>query len=123
MSENEPSTGESSSEGSEDVCSSDGEDYYVFNGDFAPYQGEPLASSEDSDNGSGEDEEEDEDGILPSVLEQRLEGQVPLDNWWEVIAVIFYFFDWTFRLKSKHFCLQVYVWKLQCYSLSWGAWI
>jgi len=42
MSENELSTGESSSEGSEDVCSSDGEDYYVFNGDFAPYQGEPL---------------------------------------------------------------------------------
>ena len=81
MSENEPSTGESSSEGSEDVCSSDGEDYYVFNGDFAPYQGEPLASSEDSDNGGGEDEEEDKDGILPSVLEQRLEGQVPLDNW------------------------------------------
>ena len=42
----------------------------------------PLASSEDSDNnGGGEDEEEDEDGILPSVLEQRFEGQVPLDNW------------------------------------------
>ena len=81
MSENELSTGESSSEGNEDVSSSDGEDYYVFNGDFAPYQGEPLASSEDSDNNGGEDEEEDEDGILPSVLEQRFEGQVPLDNW------------------------------------------
>ena len=80
MSENKLSTGESSSEGSEDVCSSDGEDYYVFNGDFAPYQGEPLASSEDEDsNGGGEDE--DEDGILPSVLEQRFEGQVPLDSW------------------------------------------
>ena len=47
MSENEPSTAESSSEGSTDVCSSDGENYYVFNGDFAPYQSEPLASSED----------------------------------------------------------------------------
>ena len=69
MSENELSTGESSSEGSEDVCSSDGQDYYVFNGDFAPYQGEPLASSEDGDNnGGGEVEDEDEDGILPSVL-------------------------------------------------------
>lgn len=53
MSENELSTGESSSEGSEDVCSSDGEDYYVFNGDFAPYQGEPLASSEDGDSNGG----------------------------------------------------------------------
>ena len=82
MSENELSTGESSSEGSEDVCSSDGEDYYVFNGVFAPYQGEPLASSEDGDNnGGGEVEDEDEDGILPSVLQQRFEGQVPLDNW------------------------------------------
>ena len=81
MSENELSTGESSSEGSEDVSSSDTEDYYVFNGDFAPYQGEPLASSEDGDDDGGEDEDEDEDGILPSVLEQRFEGQVPLDNW------------------------------------------
>ena len=81
MSENEPSTGESSSEGNEDVCSSDGEDYYVFNDNFAPYQGEPLASSEDGhNNGGGEDEEEDKDGILPSVLEQSFEGQVPLDN-------------------------------------------
>ena len=65
MSENEPSTAESSSEGSTDVCSSAGENYYyVFNGDFAPYQREPLASSEDGDNnGGGEDY-----GILPSVL-------------------------------------------------------
>jgi len=77
MSENELSTAESSSEGSDDVCSSDGEDYYVFNGDFAPYQGEPLASSEDGDsNGGGGKDEEDEDGILLSVLEQRFEGQI-----------------------------------------------
>lgn len=70
MSENELSRGESSSEGSEDACSSDGEDYYG------------LASSEDGDNnGGGGDEEEDEDGILPSVLEQRFKGQVPLDSW------------------------------------------
>ena len=61
MSENELSTGESSSEGSDDVCSSDGEDYYVFNGDFAPYQGEPLASSEDGDSNGGGIDEEDED--------------------------------------------------------------
>ena len=76
MSENELSTGESSSEGSEDVCSSDREDYYVFNGDIAPYQGEPLASSEDGDSNGGGEDEEDEDGILPSVLEQRFEGQI-----------------------------------------------
>ena len=60
MSESKLSRDESSSDGSKDVCSSDGEDYYVFNGNFVPYQGEPLASSEDGDNnGGGEDEEED----------------------------------------------------------------
>ena len=61
MSENDSSTGESFSQGSEDVCSSDGEDYYVFIGDFAPYQGEPLASSEDGDNNGGAEDEEEED--------------------------------------------------------------
>ena len=76
MSENELSTGESSSEGSEDVCSSDGEYYYVFNGDFSPYQGEPLASSEDGDSNGGGVDKEDKDGIFPSVLEQRFEGQI-----------------------------------------------
>ena len=78
MSDNELCTGESSSEGSEDVSSSDAEDDYMFSGDFAPYQGEPLASSEDHDDDGGEDE--DKDGILPSVLE-RFKGQVPLYNW------------------------------------------
>ena len=80
MSEHEPETGESSFEGSQDVCSSDGEDYFVVNGDFAPYKGKPLASSENGDNNGGEDEGEDEDGILPSVLEQRFKGQVPLGD-------------------------------------------
>ena len=54
---------------------------YVFNG-FVTYQG--LASSEDGDkNGGGKDEDEDKDkdSILPSILEQHFEGQVPLDNW------------------------------------------
>jgi len=76
MSENELSTGESSSEGNDAVCSSDGEDYYAFNGDFAPYQGEPLATSEDGDSNGGSKDEEDEDGILLSILEQRFEGQI-----------------------------------------------
>ena len=64
MSENEPSMAESSSEESVDVCSSDGENYHVFHGDFAPYQGELLASSEDDDNNGGGEE----DRIFPSVL-------------------------------------------------------
>jgi len=37
VSENELFMGESSSKGSKDVCSNDGNDYYVFNGDFAPH--------------------------------------------------------------------------------------
>ena len=54
----------------------------LFNGDFAPYKGKPLASSEDGviNGGKDEGEDEDEDGILPSVLEQRFKGQVPLGN-------------------------------------------
>ena len=67
-------------EGSEDVCSSVREDYFVVNGDFAPYKGKPLACSENGNNNGGENELEDEDGILPSVLEQRFKGQVPLGN-------------------------------------------
>ena len=56
--------------------------YFVFNGDFAPYQEEPLAANGGDMDGSGaEEEEENEDGILPSVLEQRFEGQVAVDNW------------------------------------------
>lgn len=73
MSDSELSSSDSSSEGSEIIRSSDEEDYFVFNGHFEPYQDEPLAGSDDSD--------EKEDGILPSVLEQRFEGQVPLNEW------------------------------------------
>ena len=54
--------------------------HFVFRRAFAPYQGEPLAANgEMADNEN--DEEEDEDGILPSVLEQRFEREVPVDDW------------------------------------------
>ena len=57
ISDNEEMLGDFSSEDSETVENSDEEDagaYFVFNGDFAPYQGEPLASSGDDmeDNGA-----------------------------------------------------------------------
>ena len=45
---------------------------------FKPYQGEPLASTSESE--SSEDEE-DEDGILPSVLEQRLDKVIRIESW------------------------------------------
>ena len=73
-------SGELSSERSEVVSSSeeeDGGDYFELNGNFAPYQGEPLAESEDD----MADDDEDEDGILPSVLEQRSKGQIALNHW------------------------------------------
>ena len=51
MSHIEVLSSESSSERSEVVSSSeeeDGGDYFELNGNFAPYQGEPLADSEDA---------------------------------------------------------------------------
>ena len=81
MSDSEGLSSESSSERSEVVASSEEEDsgdYFELNGNFAPYQGEPLADSEDADMADGD---EDEDGILPSVLEQRYEGQIALNDW------------------------------------------
>ena len=79
MSDSEGLSSESSSERSEVVSSSeeeDGGDYFELNGNYAPYQGEPLPDSEDADMA-----DDDEDGILPSVLEQRYEGQIALNDW------------------------------------------
>ena len=72
---------ESSSERSGVASSSeeeDGGDYFQLNGNFAPYQGGPPANSEDA---AMADDDKDEDGILPSVLEQRFEGQIALNDW------------------------------------------
>ena len=72
---------ESSSEQSEVVSSNDEDDdgdYFQLNGNFAPYQGEPLADSKDA---NMSDEDEDEDGILPSGLEQRFEGEIAVNDW------------------------------------------
>ena len=91
MSDNEEMLGDFSSEESETVQYSNEEDaegYFVFNGDFAPYQHEPLASSGDDMEDNAADEE---DGILPSVLEQRFEGVV-VNNWYTVIHTFYYFF-------------------------------
>ena len=55
--------------------------HFVFNGDFASYQGEPLASSRDDMEDIVADEEEVEDDILRSVFEQRFEGDVVANHW------------------------------------------
>ncbi|XP_068730717.1 uncharacterized protein [Montipora capricornis] len=81
MSDIDVLSSESSSEPSEVLSSSeeeDGGDYFELNGNFAPYQGEPLADSEDADMA---DDDEHEDGILPSVLEQRSQGLIALNDW------------------------------------------
>ena len=86
MSDSEHSTSDSSSEKGHASSNSDGDDTgvnFMFRSDFAPYQNEPLAANNvmaANDNVSS-DEEGDEDGILPSVLEQRFEGQVPVNEW------------------------------------------
>ena len=61
---------------------SENRDYFVNAGRYAPYRGEPLArnNNENSDCPS-EHEEADEDGILPSVLEQRFNREITVDNW------------------------------------------
>jgi len=51
MSDSKDLSSESSSERSDVVSSSEEEDvgdYFELNGNFAPYQGEPLADSEDA---------------------------------------------------------------------------
>ena len=65
-----------------DSDASDSQDYLVVGASYAPYQGEPLAKK-NTHSVSDEpiDEEGDEDGILPSVLEQRFKGEIPVHNW------------------------------------------
>ena len=73
-----------SSERSDICCDRDaGEnrDYFVGAGSYAPYQGEPLARNHDENSDGSEHEEVDEDGILPSVLEQRFNREISVDNW------------------------------------------
>ena len=85
MSDSEQFSSDSSSEKSDLMSDSDAEDsrgHFVFKSSFQPYQGEPLAADSDMGNdGYGNEEEPDEDGILPSVLEQRFDGNLPVNEW------------------------------------------
>ena len=57
-------------------------DEFVFEGDFLPYQYEPLASSSNEDILlDSEVEDDDEDGIPRDVLEQRYENTITVDSW------------------------------------------
>ena len=64
-----------------DSDASDSQDYLVVGASYAPHSGEPFAKK-NTHSVSDEpiDEEGDEDGILPSVLEQRFKGEIPVHN-------------------------------------------
>ena len=81
MSDIEVLSSESSFEQSEVVSGieeDDDGDYFELNENFTPYKGEPLADSEDA---TMSVEDEDEGGVLPSVLEQRLEEEIAVNDW------------------------------------------
>ena len=77
MSQSEDSSIYSSLE-CDSLTESDFEENTNIKSGFEPYQGEPLASTDDCESS---DEEEDEDFILPSVLEKRFEKVIPLATW------------------------------------------
>ena len=84
MDDNELNTDSPSSSVSVSYSESDFEDSgnenFVFEGNFLPYQGEPLASSE----GSSDEEQEDLDGLTRDILEQRYERRIPVQTWYVV---------------------------------------
>lgn len=55
-------------------------DEYHYKGNFSPYQGEPLASSQ-HDSSEEINDDIDEDGLSPAVLKQRYERQIPVQEW------------------------------------------
>lgn len=85
MSDSESSTDYSSARQSNKNTSSDNDsingDEDVFEGNFLPYQGEPLASCSSEDGEEEHDDSEDLDGISRAVLEQRYERVLPIESW------------------------------------------
>lgn len=68
----------SDNSGSNDISDNDSDDF-LFEGNFLPYQDEPIASSSGSDD--TEDDETNEDGIPRAVLEQRYEKILSRESW------------------------------------------
>ncbi len=76
----------SEQDSSVDSSSEADENYQVFNGQYVPYQDEPLAeySHEDDENHEANNvdmEEGDLDGLTPSILEARYERTVEVESW------------------------------------------
>ena len=91
MDDNELNTDYSSSSVSISYSESDfedsGDENYVFEGNFLPHQGEPIASSE----GSSDEEHEDLDGLTREILEQRYERRIPVQTWYVLNKTMFTF--------------------------------
>ena len=73
MAENEQDYSSSMSEDDVDSVPSLDEDEESVPDQIAPYEGEPLASSDDNGEGLDEEDEGDEDGVTASILERRFE--------------------------------------------------
>ena len=58
----------------------DKDEIFMSGGEILPYQDEPLATS-DSDEECMSEETNDEDGTSQSVLEQRFNKTVSVENW------------------------------------------
>ena len=59
------------------------QDLGIVDGEFLPYQDEPLQDPEEADNNSDfdDDEETDADGLTPAMLESRFEREVDISTW------------------------------------------
>ena len=75
----------STSESGAGSCSNTSEESeYVYESQYRPYEGEPLASDEEdltTINSVCEAEEIDLDGLTAAILEARFDRKVTLDSW------------------------------------------
>ena len=87
MAENEEDYSSSTSEDDVDSLQSLEEDIESVPDQIAPYEGEPLASSDDNGEGLNEEDEGDEDGLTASILERRFEKTVSVSSWYLLIPL------------------------------------
>ena len=89
MAESDENFSSSTSEDDVDSMRSvEDEDESVTN-QIAPYEGEPLASSDDNGEGGEEEDEGDEDGLTAATLERRFEKIEPVSSWYVIIPFRF----------------------------------
>ena len=90
MAENEQEFSSSKSEDDVDSVQSLEEDEESVPDQVAPYEGKPLASSDDNGEVFDEEDEGDEDGLTASILERRFEKTVPVSSWYVLIPLFLF---------------------------------